>query len=86
MTEALAQQVADVVAQSVRDAVGIELQLESQEPLLSSGVLDSISLVGLIERLGQIFAIEVDPLDVTLENFDTLSRIERYVRERRGDE
>lgn len=46
--------------------------------LFSSGLIDSFSLVSLLGYLETEGGFTVDPEDVTLENFDSLSRILAY--------
>ena len=70
--------VMEVVADVVKNALGIDLQPGREEPLLSSGLIDSVSLLDLLERLSARAGFVVDPMEVTLENFDTVARIEAF--------
>jgi acyl carrier protein len=56
------------------DAIGAET------PLFSSGLLDSVAMLNLIMFIEQQTGIEVRSEDVTLENFDTSSRILFYAQ------
>ncbi len=50
----------------------------AESALFSSGLLDSVSMVNLIMFIEQSLGIAVSTEDVTLENFDTPSRIMRF--------
>lgn len=49
--------------------------LSEQQPLFSSALLDSASLVNLVAFLEHRTGLIVEADDVTLENFDTISAI-----------
>ena len=53
--------------------------LDEDSPLFSSGVIDSFSLVSLLTSIESQWGFRIPSTDVTLENFDTISRITRYV-------
>jgi len=48
-------------------------------PLFSSGIIDSFSLVTLITFVEKKCGLKVEPLDVTLENLDSVERIRAFV-------
>jgi acyl carrier protein len=69
----------DVIA-ILRDELFVEVsEVGEQTPLFSAGVIDSFSLVGLISELERRGGFRVAPLDITLENFDTIERIVGFV-------
>jgi acyl carrier protein len=80
--DALRAEVRALVGELMEQAIGLDLRAEPDEPLLSSGVLDSMTLIELLERLRTRLGLVVDPLEVTVEHFDSLARIEAYVLER----
>lgn len=53
-------------------------QLGEDDPLFSSGLLDSVAMMSLITFIESSTGADVRPADVTLENFDTLARIADY--------
>ena len=55
-----------------------EETIEPQTELFSSGVLDSVAMMNLIMFVEEKTRVEVHPGDVTLDNFDTVSRIVAY--------
>ena len=56
-----------------------EIKIESDQDMLLSEILNSLSVTLLIARLENSCAIEIPPEDVTLENFGTLQRIAAYL-------
>lgn len=77
--------VAALVAEVVENTLGVPTTPARDEPLLSSGLLDSLALSDLLGRLTARLGLEIDPLEVTLENFDTVARIESYALEKLGN-
>lgn len=73
-----------------KDAVrGIVLELsETEEPitdqteLLISGLLDSMGVVQVVATIEDHVGQEIPPLDITIENFETLQAIFDYVATR----
>jgi acyl carrier protein len=53
--------------------------IEERTELFSSSIIDSFSLVTLITYIEREAQMRVDPLDVNLDNLDTIERILRYV-------
>ena len=51
-------------------------------PLFSSGLVDSFSLVSLIVFIETAGRFTVEPAEVNLENFDTITRILSFARRR----
>lgn len=53
--------------------------VDAETELFSSGMLDSVAMMGLIGFIEQKAGLDVRPADVTLDNFDTVARIVAYV-------
>ncbi len=49
--------------------------LSDDTPLQSSGILDSLAVVGLIAFLEKAFQVELDVYDTAIERFDTIRDI-----------
>jgi acyl carrier protein len=47
---------------------------------LEEGVVDSIGVMELVAFVEENFSVKVDDLDVTPENFDSVSRMAAYIR------
>ncbi len=52
--------------------------------LLEEGIIDSMGVMELVMYIGTNFEIQVDPADVTPENFDSVRKISDYVRRKKG--
>lgn len=57
-------------------------EVQSDTLLFSSGIVDSFMLVALLTFIETTFDCEVEPVDVTLENFDSLDRMAAYIESR----
>lgn len=47
---------------------------------LEEGIVDSIGVMELVAFVEENFSVKVDDLDVTPENFDSVSRMAAYIR------
>jgi acyl carrier protein len=56
--------------------------LDPNEPLVSSGVIDSLGMLRLITFLEDDLGIKVADGDVLSDNFDTLQKITTFVEQR----
>ena len=55
----------------------------ASESLFDAGVLDSFSLVDLVAGLEQSFGIKIPDSDLNPRQFDSVERIEQYLKSRR---
>lgn len=62
----------------LRDDLFVAEELTAETLLFSSGLLDSVAMVTLITFVEETTGADVRPSDVTLDNFDTASRIADY--------
>jgi acyl carrier protein len=63
---------------------GSAAPLAPDEDLLGGGLLDSLGVMSLVFFIERELGVRVPPEDVTIENFQTLERIDAYVARRRG--
>lgn len=56
----------------------------SDTDLLLTGAVDSLGVVRITQWLEDNYGTDVDPLDVTLENFQTIDRMVSYVAAKQG--
>lgn len=63
----------------LRDDQQIVEDISGGTELFSSGILDSVAMVGLITFIEERASVTVQPADVTLENFDTIDSITSYL-------
>ena len=61
---------------------GVEVRdIEPDEPIFSSGLLDSFVLVDMVTFLEKKFGVLVPDEDLKVSNFDTLNLIKAYITE-----
>lgn len=61
-----------------RDSMNIADPIAPDTELFSTGLLDSVGLMNVIAYVEQTAGIDVRAADVTLENFDSPTRIVAY--------
>ena len=70
----------DQLKQFLEDELGVDVvDITEDTPLFSSGIVDSFALVSLMTFVESEADITISPSDVNLDNFDSMSRILRYV-------
>lgn len=52
-----------------------DIEFETEEGLISDGLLESFDLIQLIATLENEFEVEISNKNITKENFDSLDRI-----------
>lgn len=52
-----------------------DIEFETEEGLISDGLLESFDLIQLIATLENEFGVEIGNRNITKENFDSLDRI-----------
>lgn len=55
------------------------IQLTSDEDLLTTGLIDSLGIMKLIAWLEEEFSVKIPPEDMTIENFLSPEVIENYI-------
>ncbi len=53
--------------------------LRDHTPLQTSGILDSLAMLGLVSYLEKSFAVELSVLDTGVDQFDTVEQMARVV-------
>jgi len=53
--------------------------VDDETPLFSSSLLDSFSMIELIEFIERSAGIKISPTDVNLDNLDSIDRIMKFV-------
>ena len=61
---------------------GIEEKPQAQDSLVGGKILDSFDIVSLSTFLSQKYAIKIKPLDVNLDNFDSVEKIANFVNKK----
>ncbi|MHC1773321.1 MAG: acyl carrier protein [Flexilinea sp.] len=57
-------------------------ELEIDEPLISSGLIDSFSLVDLALMVEEIFGVHIEDYELTADTFDTIEELAVLILER----
>lgn len=77
----------DEISKAVRDYIireyvqeGDDREITGTTPLISSGLVDSFSMVSLLRFLEKKYAIQIPDAAATPEAFDTVERIVALVR------
>ena len=60
-----------------------QTKLDPEQSLVSSGVIDSLSLLRLVSFLEENFGVVVEDDEVIPENFETLTLIKMFVEEKK---
>jgi acyl carrier protein len=61
-----------------------EVELDANTPLISSGIVDSFSMVSLKRFLEKKYDISIPDADASAEAFDTVAGIARLVQRHQG--
>jgi acyl carrier protein len=61
----------------------VDFPLTADTPLLSSGLIDSLRVAGMLVALESQYGVAIDPRDVGADNFDTAAQIHAFLQGRR---
>ena len=56
-----------------------EDEIDNEDPLFSTGIVDSVSLIELVGYVEKRASIKVSPGQLTLENWDSINRIRDFI-------
>jgi acyl carrier protein len=62
----------------------IDVLVTQEEELLSSGLIDSITIMKIIAHLEETYEIKVPPQDMVIENFNTIKSITEYITQQKN--
>lgn len=82
MDPEVGQKLASYITASILKQPG--RQLDPSGPLLSSGLVDSFSLVDLALFIEDTFGVHIDDTELNPQTFDTLDQLAALVEARRG--
>lgn len=80
----VAEKIRNIVQEAI-DASGLDIVVDDEMSLVDGGLIDSMSIVMLVQELQQTFDIDIDFADVTISNFDSIVAIRQYVEARKAD-
>ena len=58
-------------------------RIDGQAPLISSGLVDSFNLVGLVLHIEEEFGLHIDDTELSASTFDTLEQLAELILLRR---
>ena len=75
------QEMIQTLVQYIKETYDAEL--DSQENIFVSGIIDSMGFVNLNGFITQEFDIEIEPEDLVEDNFYSLARIAEFISEKK---
>ena len=82
MDQDITQTLSQHIAATVLKQPNRKLRLD--EPLISSGLIDSFSLVDLALFIEDTFGVHIDDTELNADTFDTLEQLSSIIQGRRG--
>lgn len=82
MTPDLAQRLCQFIVDEI--AIGFD-DIDANTDLLLTGAVDSLGVIRITHWFDDELDIEVDPIDVTLENFQTVGQMVAYAERRKAE-
>ncbi|MGF1464672.1 MAG: acyl carrier protein [Sandaracinaceae bacterium] len=82
MASDLETRVTELVARTITESSGREVALTPETALITSGFLDSLTVLQLFGSLQEEFEVELDMDDLTETHFETASAIAALIEER----
>lgn len=78
--EAFPDGLADGLLELLNDELSLDpsIPIEQDTDLLVTGLIDSLGVIQIVSWIEDEVGVEVDPVDVTLENFQTAGRMIRF--------
>lgn len=59
-------------------------EIGADDPLLESGIIDSMGILQFVGFIESEFGIEVDDEEIVPENFETIAQVAKFVEVQRG--
>lgn len=69
-------QIVEILKEIIEDTDDIDLETVN---LLEEGLLDSIKIVELVDRLEDAFGVKISPMDLDSKNFESVMAIETLI-------
>ena len=60
------------------------MKIDEDTLLFSSGILDSLSLLEIVQEIEQTWDFSVPWTEFNLDNFDSIKRIKNYIQENKN--
>lgn len=72
------------ILQEVIISAGFDIELDDDMSLIDSGLLDSMSIVRVVQQIQDAFDIDLDFADITLENFDSINVLTPFIESKKS--
>jgi len=82
MNESIADSISQYIAAQIMKQPQRKIALD--EPLISSGLIDSFSLVDLALYIEETFGVHIDDTELNVDTFDNLEQLEELIRQRQS--
>ena len=82
MTDDIAKKIGEYIATEITKRP--DREIKPDEPLLSSGLVDSFSLVDLSLFIQDTFGVLIDDTELNADSFDTLTQLAELVQSRKS--
>jgi acyl carrier protein len=73
----------DEFIQFLKEKFRFNVALSAGTPLLSSGLIDSLSFADFLSSLAVRYGVTVDPADVGADNFDRVEQVFDFIKQKR---
>ena len=82
MKLSILEKTASIVKKIVIESTGIDAEIENNQSLINSGILDSLIIVTVVQSIQDVFDIDIMVPDMTVDNFDTIELIAAFIEDR----
>ncbi len=76
---AILEHVEGVINKFLQNSIGMADFADRNQSLVNSGLIDSLSIVSLVQTLQDTFNIEIAPFELTIDNFDSIQKISDFI-------
>ena len=78
--ERMVRKIVTEIISSEKDVEAQSIRVDGDESLIEGGLIDSILAVQLIEECTMTFNIFIHPVELSLENFDSINKITQFIQ------
>jgi acyl carrier protein len=80
LTETISQPISQFITEKILKQP--ERVIQAEEPLISSGLIDSFSLVDLALFIEDTYGVNIDDTELNASTFDTLQELTQMIQQR----
>jgi len=77
--EVIHDQVEKIIAKFLANSIGWDDPVAGDMSLIDGGLIDSLSIVQIVQSLQETFDIEIAVSDMVIDNFDTIDAITQLI-------